>query len=403
MAKKKNKKWIKFRHRIFTRLAYYALQPSIRHKYHAKVERFRGEDRPYLILYNHQTAYDQFFVATAFKKSLYYVSSEDVLSNGFVSKLIRYAVAPIPIKKQATDARAVLNCLRVSKEGGSIVVAPEGNRTYSGKTEFIKDSIVAFVRTLKLPVAFFRIEGGYGVQPRWSDGTRKGAMRCYVSRVMEKAEYDALSDEELYALIQREMYANEGVRDIEYKSKRTAEYLERAAYYCPDCGLTSFYSDKDLITCQKCGKTIRYLPTKELQGVNGEFPYAFYNDWYDAQSAFVNGLDVLSMTETPLYQEEIRLSQVVLYQKKELLLKAASITLYGDRVEIDGEGIHFVMPFEKVSAVSVLGRNKLNWYYNGNVYQCKGNPRFNALKYVQICYRCKNQLKGDEDGKFLGL
>ena len=38
-----------------------------------------------------------------------------------------------------------------------------------------------------------------------------------------------------------------------------------------------------------------------------------------------------------------------------------------------------------------------------DVYQIKGNKRFNALKYVNICYRCKNILKGDENGEFLGL
>ena len=46
-------------------------------------------DRAYLILMNHQTAFDQFFVGMAFKGPVYYVASEDLFSNGWISSLLR--------------------------------------------------------------------------------------------------------------------------------------------------------------------------------------------------------------------------------------------------------------------------------------------------------------------------
>ena len=54
------------------------------------------------------------------------------------------------------------------------------------------------------------------------------------------------------------------------------------------------------------------------------------------------------------------------------------------------------------TAVSVLGKNKLNIYHNNRVYQLKSDKRFNALKYVNIYYRWKNITRGD-DSQFLGL
>ena len=403
MAKKK-KSWVKYRHQAVRNLVYIFLKMITKRKYHVRIEKFKEQKKkPYLILFNHQTAFDQFFVSLACKKHVYYLASEDLFSNGWVSKLLRWAFAPIPIKKQATDPRAVLNCLRVKKEGGTIALSPEGNRTFSGRTGYMKDAIVAFVRSLKMPLAFFRIEGGYGVQPRWSDCTRKGKMRCYVSKMMEYEEYQSLSDEELYQLIQKELYVDEGVLDNEYNHKHLAQYLERAAYYCPDCGLSTFESEKDVITCKKCGKQVRYMPDKTLQGVNGAFPYRFYADWYDAQSEYLNNMDVLCHTETPLYRDKAQLSEVVLYKNKRLLAKEANVLLFGDRVEIESDGELLKMPFADISVAAVLGRNKLNLYFGGKVYQLKGEARFNALKYVQICYRAKNQLKGDENGKFLGL
>jgi len=232
--RKKKEKWMKFRHKVVRVLLWVFIKPLTVALYGIKVEKFKEQqNRPYLILYNHQTAFDQFFVGLAFKTPVYYVASEDLFSNGFVSSLIRWLVAPIPIKKQTTDVTAVMNCIRIAKEGGTLAIAPEGNRTYSGKTEYIGPAIATLAKKIKLPIALYRIEGGYGVQPRWSDKTRKGKMRSYVSRVIEPEEYAAMSNEELFAAIEKGLSVNEGVADALFQSSKRAEYLERAMYVCP--------------------------------------------------------------------------------------------------------------------------------------------------------------------------
>lgn len=405
MAKKtkKKQKWLRFRHRIVWALAFMVLYPYTRIKYRVKIKRFKEKpDRKYLVLFNHQTALDQFIVGAGLKGPVYFVASEDLFSNGWISRLLEWAIAPIPIKKQATDARAVLNCMRVMKEGGKIAIAPEGNRTYSGKTEYIKPAIVGLAKTLKMPIVLYRIEGGYGVHPRWSNVIRRGKIRAYVYKVVEPEEYLAMSDDELYALISDALYVNEGQLDNLYKKKRLAEFLERAYYVCPDCGLSEFVSDKDLVTCKKCDKTARYLPDKSMQGVDCEWPFRFTTEWYDYQSNFINHLDVSQFTSEPLYTDQITFSEVKLCDKKYPIADLAVARLYGDKITVETQDSSFEFPFEKVSTVSVLGKNKVNVYFDGKVYQLKGDKRFNGVKYVQICYRAKNALKGGED-EFLGL
>ena len=230
----KKKKWIKCRHSIIRNVAYFPVYVYSKWKYGLTVDRFKEQqDRAYLILYNHQTAFDQFFVGMAFKGPVYYLASEDLFSKGWVSSLIRWLVAPIPIKKQTTDISAVMQCLRVAKEGGTIAIAPEGNRTYSGKTEYMNPAIAGLARKLKLPIALYRIEGGYGAQPRWSDVVRNGKVHSYVSRVIEPEEYAKMTNEELLAAIEEGLFVNEGVSDGIFKSGKRAEYLERAIYVCP--------------------------------------------------------------------------------------------------------------------------------------------------------------------------
>lgn len=405
MRAAKKKKWMKFRHRVARVVIAPFLFPYTRIRYGVDVRRFQEQGkRQYLIVMNHQTVFDQFFVAMAFRGPVYYVATEDIFSNGWVSRLIRYLVAPIPIKKQANDLQAVRTCIRVAREGGTIALAPEGNRTYSGRTEYIKPSIVKLVRALKIPLAIFRIEGGYGIQPRWSDVIRRGHMKAGVSRVVEPEEYAALSDSELYRLIQDELFVDESTSGGVYRHRKLAEYLERAVYICPHCGPAQFRSGGDLIRCTRCGRQIRYLPGKELEGVGQPFPFRSAAEWYGYQCEFVSRMDLTPYLDVPIFRDTARMSEVILYHSKRLLCKQVGLSLYGDRILVERpDGSEMTFPFDETAAVTVLGRNKLNIYFGGKVYQFRGDKSFNALKYVNIYYHYKNISEGNANGKFLGL
>ena len=406
MKKKKDTRWRRFRHSVVRNVAYCIIRPYVHFKYGIKIEKFKEQEkRPYLILLNHQTPFDQFFVGMTLKGVVYYMATEDIFSNGWISKAIRYLIAPIPIKKQTTDIRAILNCLKVAKEGGSICIAPEGNRTYSGRTEYMNPSIVSLARKLGMPILLYRIDGGYGSEPRWSDVVRKGHIRVYCHRVIQPEEYALMSDDEFFTAISDALYIDEAKVDYEYRHPKLAEYLERAVYYCPFCGLSEFESRNDIIKCKKCDREIRYLPNKTLEGVGYDFPFKFIANWYDAQKDFMNSTDVTAYGSSAIYTDRARISEVLVYDRKVPLCEDAEITLCGDRITVRGEGVDLTFHFDEATAVTVLGKNKANIYHGGKIYQLKGSKRFNALKYVHIYHRYKNIVKGDENGEsiFLGL
>ena len=397
---KEKKQWVKFRHRVVVPLVHFFFGPYVRWKYHIRIEPFRAEGkRPYLIVMNHQTGFDQFFVGMTFRQPVYYIATEDIFSLGWVSDLIRWLVAPIPIRKQTTDIKAVKDCIRVAREGGAICLAPEGNRTFHGKTVYMNPAIASLAKKLALPIAFFRIEGGYGIQPRWSDVIRNGTMRSYVSRVMEPEEFQDMTRDQLAEVIRRELWVDEANVSGEFSHPKNAEFLERAMYVCPSCGLTTFESSGDIIRCKKCDRRIRHLPTKELEGIGFDFPHRFVADWYDWQNDYIRAADLSALTETPLYEETVQVRKVHVYKYKELLKESATVRLYGDRITLDDREF----PFESLGAVVVLGKNKVNLYYENDVLQLKGDKRFNALKYVNFYHKYKNTKSGDSNGTFLGL
>ena len=399
-TKTKRKPWVLPRHKIIVMLVFWIIYPWARLKYGIRMERFREKkDRQYLILFNHQTAFDQFFVSISFRKPVYYIASEDLFSLGFLSKLLRWAVAPIPIKKQTTDVQAVMNCLRVAKEGGTIALAPEGNRTFHGLPVHMNPAITPLIKKLNLPLVIYRIEGGFGIQPRWSDVCRKGRMRSYVSRVIEPEEYQSLSKEELFDLIYRELYVDDTQFAGPFRHKKLAEYLERAMYVCPHCGLSEFHSEGSIIHCKQCGRKIRYLEDQRLEGVGFDFPFPYVAQWYQYQCDYVNQLDVRQYLLNPIFRDRVQLSLVEPYKCKHLLEKDASVSLYGNRIQVGQLTLHF----EDINVITVLGKNKLNIYHKDGIYQFKADARFNALKYVNIFYRSRQLQDDGKENFFLGI
>lgn len=397
---KQKKSWVKTRHKIVRNSLIHIVRPYVRLRYGIKIEKLNNPDkRPYLILMNHQTGFDQFFIAMAFDGPVYYLASEDIFSLGWISRLLSFLVAPIPIKKQTTDLKAIKNCVKISKEGGTIALFPEGNRTYHGETLYFKPSIVKLIRLLKLPVAIFRVEGGYGIHPRWSDYVRKGKMKTCVSLVMESEEYAGLSDDELYQLLTEHLYIDETSSSESYYHRKMAEGMERFLYVCPTCGLTKFESKNDFVWCKQCQKKIQYLPNHRLNPVDHHFPFQNTVEWYKYQCDFIRQLDLTPFVEATIDEEQVKVFEVILYEKKKLLYSSALLRLFGNRIMINER----LLPFDEITSLTVLGKNKINIYSGDLVYQIKGNKSFNGLKYVNIYHHYLNSKKGETNEQFLGL
>ena len=176
--------------------------------------------------------------------------------------------------------------------------------------------------------------------------------------------------------------------------------MERFLYVCPTCGLTSYKSKGDIVECQKCHQKIQYLPNKKLHGVSSDFPFSTIGQWYDYQCNYICQLDLQPYHETIMYQDNVKLFQVVLYKYKKKLKNNANICLYGNHITLDG----IRLDFDSIHSVTVLGKNKLNIYTDNHVYQLKGNKSFNALKYVNLYFHYQNVKKGVENNEqFLGL
>ena len=392
--------WIKPRHKAAKVCFSWLLSLYSKIKYHAQIVPFKeSKERPFFMMMNHQTAADQFFMYCSAKRPIYMISTEDMFSIGFFSKVLSFLFAPIQIKKSGNDMRCVKTCIKVAKEGGTIAIAPEGNRTFSGTTESMKPTITKLIRATKLPVAFYRIEGGFGVEPRWSNFQRKGKIRAGVSGIMEYEEYSRLSDEEFYEVIKRELYVDDTKLGQRFTHPRCAENIERVLYICPDCGLSRFESKGSEFWCIKCNEKYTFTGELRIKKQNGITPFETVKEWYDYQNGFINDLTPESFDEKPIYEDTASLSEVILYKNKKPISKNAHLAIYKDRITIDDISLDIA----DIEALSCMGRRKLQIYAKENIYQIAGSSGFNPVKYTNLFFRFKNILEGDSENEFLGL
>lgn len=376
-AKKKNK-WVKKRHaRVFAFLRF-AMAPFARLRYNYRAVH-SDVKAPCLILANHQTTMDPFWVSKSFRFPIYFITSDDIF-NLKISPVIEYLVAPIPKSKSLTDLKAVKDILRVLKEGGSVGVFPEGNRTISGRQWEITDAVAKLAKAAKVPVVLYNLCGGYGTDPRWGTGIRRGNRYSgFVKRVLSPEECAAMSVEELYETIKTELYVDDVEAGGRYKSRRRAQYIERALYLCPKCGgVDTFVSRGRRFRCSECGAEAEYTETMRISP-----PIAGYDriaPWYEWEKEEI----VRRVAEGGRVGDSgILFRESVKFERKKKL-PGNAVAIDRENLYVEGEGEKQVYPLKDIVSLTMVGKKKFNFYYEGKILQIKGDERFCAIKYVHI-------------------
>ena len=376
-TKKKQKHWVKKRHAAVFAFLRFAMAPFLWLRYHYRAEKAPIRKGPCIVLSNHQATMDPFFISKAFPFQLYFYASDD-LFNLKVSPLIRYLAAPIPKSKSVADLKAVMISLRVLREGGAIGITPEGNRTLSGRQWEMGDSVAKLVKTAKVPLVLFNLCGGYGTDPRWGVKIRRGTKFVgRVRRILTPEEYAGMSDEELFGIIKNELDVDDTLSGERYKSRRRAEYIERALYMCPVCGsIGTIHSHGTGFCCTSCKTEAEYTEDLKISPPVGGYSRIY--EWYEWERQEIVRRILGGEKNSDgdiLFRESVKL-------QKKIKLPGNTVTLDKDSLMISGGGAETRYPLAEIDAITAVGKKKFNFYYKGKILQVKGGKRFCAIKYV---------------------
>ncbi|MGI6333088.1 MAG: lysophospholipid acyltransferase family protein [Saccharofermentanales bacterium] len=376
-------------------------------------------DQPALILANHVTDLDPFFLATGFKRPIFFVASDHVFRLGVISSIIRFLVAPIPIVKSKTDLRAIRTINQVIAAGGLVGLFPEGNRCFNGLTGQIPPVTGKLVRRLKAPLLLYKVHGGYLTSPRWSRHGRRGTMNFELSRVLNPDELAAMTPSQVNQVIQEgiavDAFADQHENAIPFKGKRLAEYLERVLFICPKClGLSTMHSNDDLFSCT-CGMQVQINVYGLLEPVDSwsrdrKADGAFLDNvgkWDHWQRrTLITMLDQpehLDLTgQTPIFQDQ----EEVLYNcqraTRSIRLDQGKIAMYADRLEFTGKrrGVR-IFPLARLDRLTVHGPQVLQFALtDGGVFELRSKRPRSAYKYVILNTLLHQKKKGEAYGFF---
>lgn len=370
------------RHKIF----YGILQPLVQVFLKLKFGyRYRiAKDLPdnYLVLSNHVTDYDPLLVGASFRKQMYFVASEHITRWGFAYTLLKYVFAPIIRYKGTVATNAVMDALRKLKKGHSVCIFAEGVRTWDGVTCPILPSTAKMVKTAGCALVTYKIEGGHFVSPGWCDhGTRRGYMTGGVTAVYTKEQLAAMSVDEIYQVIKRDLYEDAYARQLEnpkpYRGKHLAEGLENMLFLCPECGArNSFTSHDDTMTCGECGLKFTYDAYAMLNGVR----FRTVRDFAAWQREQVEA----DVAADKVYEVDFAtLSQLEKHEATQIGQGRLSISRQALRCgEVE-------IPMDSISDMAIHGRHALVFSVNRKYYELLPAEEFSIQQFLQYFEACK--------------
>ncbi|MEG1633781.1 MAG: lysophospholipid acyltransferase family protein [Oscillospiraceae bacterium] len=223
------------------------------------IDRAQYRDKPYVLVSNHASRADYVFTGLAMWPDAFnYVVGYNEFFRGHLARLLR-ALQVVPKKNFTPQPYAVKQMLRIIKEGGRIMIMPEGMSSISGGSQPCALGGGRLFKRLGVPVLYTKIAGGYLTNPKYCLDERPGKVEVTVDLLFSPEQLEALSADELQA----EMNAKLRHDDYEWNKTARVKYdghgemaknLHQLLFWCPKCGAElQMQSEGNSLTCRACG------------------------------------------------------------------------------------------------------------------------------------------------------
>ena len=376
---------------IIRPFVYFKLGYRIKNKYKIK----KGES--VVILSNHQTDYDPIIVRLAFNRYIYTLATDNIFAKKSTARFIT-RLGGIPKRKGLPDLKSLISLKRLANSGGSLLIFPEGNRSYAEFQYNISGEFAKWIASLKSTIVIFNINGGFGSFPRFGTKRRKGKFTGEIKKVLKYEEYSNMSSEELQNVILENLKVFDSDSGNLYKSNKRAEYLERMFFACPKCSKANMLvSNGNYIKCNNCGLEVEYKEDLKLDSNDEEFRFKRLVEWYDFQKEWMRDL-IIKDNETIFKDEKVELYLANPYSGKKLLDKG-NLSVNTKEITIGNTKFNI----EDIETASPVSGRTLCVTINGDNYVIRGNERFNSLKYVFLFHKLETKMKLNNTDKYYSI
>ncbi len=115
---------------------------------------------PFIISPNHQSYLDPFWVSVPFPYPLRYMTWDRFVYMPIIGHFIR-TLGAFPVKLEKSDRAALRMSLEHLKQGGALMIFPEGGRTRTGQVMPFKPGVIRLALDAHAPIIPVTVVGGY--------------------------------------------------------------------------------------------------------------------------------------------------------------------------------------------------------------------------------------------------
>jgi len=129
------------------------------------------KDQSYVFVANHQGAFDIFLIYGYLNRNFKWMMKQQLRSMPFIGFACERSHQIFVDKRGPKKIKETYDRARATLQGGtSVVVFPEGSRSFTGHMGVFRKGAFALADELQLPVVPLTINGSFNVMPRMRDG-----------------------------------------------------------------------------------------------------------------------------------------------------------------------------------------------------------------------------------------
>jgi 1-acyl-sn-glycerol-3-phosphate acyltransferase len=123
------------------------------------------EEGPCIIAANHCSYLDPPLVGVAFRRGIHYLARKSLLDVPVLGPILP-ELNVIPVDQKNADRSALMGAIRVVRNGGAVLIFPEGTRSLDGQLQEAQPGIGMIAAKSGAPIVPVAIRGSFEILPR---------------------------------------------------------------------------------------------------------------------------------------------------------------------------------------------------------------------------------------------
>ncbi|MBQ4563334.1 MAG: 1-acyl-sn-glycerol-3-phosphate acyltransferase [Lachnospiraceae bacterium] len=337
------------------------------------------EGGPFIMISNHASRMDYIYTGIpVLPKRMNYVAGYNEFFRSHLA-LVFGLLRVIPKRNFVPDNYTIREVNRVLKNGGNIMIFPEGMSSISGANQPVAIGTGKLLKLYKLPVYYSVIKGGYLTSPKYNVKDRPGKVEVVVDRLFTPEQLKEMTPEQIEDRINEAIYHDDyawnKVEQNHYAiGENGAEHLEDLLFWCPRCNRQhTMKGEGNKFYCTACGNGAMLMDTYDMVPFDEDcvIPET-QTEWFNQQREVIRQeiadpdfilKEKVKLGNLPKYKYLKNQATSEIVGEGELTLDRSGLTYRGTR---DGEAFTFHIPSLSLPTYGMCtDLSRFYTFYNG--------------------------------------